>query len=88
MPDIDVLFVCTGNTCRSPMAAAWLAHQCQQANLDVSIASASITTLGERVEDVFYVTDKDGKPVTDESTIRRIENYIAGELDQYTQKAS
>lgn len=26
---MDVLFVCTGNTCRSPMAAAALAHLCR-----------------------------------------------------------
>jgi protein-tyrosine phosphatase len=26
---MDVLFVCTGNTCRSPMAAAYLAHLCR-----------------------------------------------------------
>ena len=54
----------------------------------VSIASARITTLGERVEDVFDVTDKDGQPITDVSSINKIKSYITGELDQYTQQAS
>ncbi len=33
-----VLFVCTGNTCRSPMAAAWLNHYGQEAGICASSA--------------------------------------------------
>jgi protein-tyrosine-phosphatase len=36
-----VLFVCTGNTCRSPMAAAWFRHLCEQRKLTfVQVRSA------------------------------------------------
>ena len=36
-----VLFVCTGNTCRSPMAAALLAHTAQQKGRDGSLVATS-----------------------------------------------
>lgn len=38
----SVLFVCTGNTCRSPMAAALLKHYAQQAGMEVRVASAGL----------------------------------------------
>ena len=38
---MKILFVCTGNTCRSPMAAAYFAHLCRQAKRnDVVVLSA------------------------------------------------
>ncbi|WP_425058662.1 Protein-arginine-phosphatase [Sporomusa carbonis] len=39
-----ILLVCTGNTCRSPMAAALLAHRAAQANMadSVSVESAGL----------------------------------------------
>ena len=37
-----VLFVCTGNTCRSPMAAAWFRHLCGQDGLDWTAGSAGL----------------------------------------------
>lgn len=40
---MKVLFVCTGNTCRSPMAAGYLAHLCRINGMDHSgITSAGI----------------------------------------------
>lgn len=38
---MKVLFVCTGNTCRSPMAAAYFAHLCRKAERnDIAVLSA------------------------------------------------
>jgi len=37
-----ILFVCTGNTCRSSMAAAIAAHLARSRGLDIEIASAGI----------------------------------------------
>lgn len=39
---MNVLFVCTGNTCRSPMAAALFNKIAMERNLDVRIESAGI----------------------------------------------
>lgn len=39
---MNVLFVCTGNTCRSPMAAALFNKIAEKRNLDVRIESAGI----------------------------------------------
>lgn len=38
---MNILFVCTGNTCRSPMAEGYFRHLCEQASLnDVTVGSA------------------------------------------------
>lgn len=39
---MNVLFVCTGNTCRSPMAAALFNKIAMERNLDVRIESAGL----------------------------------------------
>src|SRR5439155_23578875 len=39
-PIFRILFVCTGNTCRSPMAAAALAHELGTEGARVEVASA------------------------------------------------
>ena len=39
---MDVMFVCTGNTCRSPMAAALFAMRCAAKGLDFSVSSAGL----------------------------------------------
>ena len=38
----NVLFVCTGNTCRSPMAEAWFRHLCERDGLDWTAGSAGL----------------------------------------------
>lgn len=53
---MNVLFVCTGNTCRSPMAAALFNKIAVLKNLDVRIESAGI----------FAV---DGEPASNEAVI-------------------
>jgi protein-tyrosine phosphatase len=39
-----VLFVCTGNTCRSPMAAELLRHELAQAGIAAEVGSAGLRT--------------------------------------------
>jgi len=49
--------------------------------LGVTVHSARITTLGERVEDVFFVTEANGKPVRDRERIYMLENTLRQRLD-------
>lgn len=53
---MNVLFVCTGNTCRSPMAAALFNKIAMERNLDVRIESAGL-----------FATD--GEPASTEAVI-------------------
>ncbi len=50
-------------------------------HFELHLHSAKIATLGERVEDVFYITDAQNKPLTDEVLCREIEETICRELD-------
>ncbi|MFA5494583.1 MAG: [protein-PII] uridylyltransferase [Porticoccaceae bacterium] len=43
--------------------------------------SAKIATLGERVEDVFYITDLDYQPLSDPNFCRQLQDAISNELD-------
>lgn len=42
----------------------------------VHLLTAKITTFGERVEDVFFITDRDGKPVTDSEQLECLRSSI------------
>lgn len=37
-----ILFVCTGNTCRSPMAEAWTRQQAAERDIEVELRSAGV----------------------------------------------
>lgn len=39
---MNILFICTGNTCRSPMAEGLMKHIAQNANLQVQVQSAGV----------------------------------------------
>jgi len=49
---------------------------------DIEIQTAKIQTLGERVEDVFYITDSSGQPITDPELQENIQQAICSELDE------
>lgn len=49
---MNILFVCTGNTCRSPMAAALMNKLAEERGLDVRIESAGLFAgVGESASD-------------------------------------
>ncbi len=52
------------------------------ANNQVNLIDARITTLGERVEDLFFVTDASVKPIEDEAIITKIKSELTSELEQ------
>ena len=39
---------------------------------DVHIKDARITTLGERVEDLFYITDNSGRPLSEDKKLEKL----------------
>ena len=48
---------------------------------DLNLYNAKITTLGERVEDTFYVTDHNHNPLTDIEFSKQLQEVICTELD-------
>lgn len=48
---------------------------------DIALSAAKIATLGERVEDVFFITDKAGKPLTDPERQQRLRERLVEVLD-------
>jgi [protein-PII] uridylyltransferase len=51
-------------------------------DLDIGVHAARITTLGERVEDVFFIRGRDNRQIRDEQTIERLTTTICRRLDQ------
>lgn len=48
---------------------------------DIRLQNAKISTLGERVEDVFFISDVDGHPLSDPEVCERLQKTICRELD-------
>lgn len=46
-----ILFICTGNTCRSPMAAAFLQKMLDEKNVNAKVLSAGLGAPGEPVSE-------------------------------------
>jgi len=51
---------------------------------NIDLQTAKIATLGERVEDIFYITDRDGNPITDPELSEKIQTSIKQTLDQHS----
>ena len=54
----------------------------------VRLLTAKIATFGERAEDVFFITDRDGNPVTGQEQRRCLESRIHERLDIVAQSES
>ncbi|NBS12828.1 MAG: [protein-PII] uridylyltransferase [Gammaproteobacteria bacterium] len=54
------------------------------AEFGLDLYSAKIATLGERVEDVFYVTDERGERLYDTEFVQRLKTRLEAELDAHT----
>jgi [protein-PII] uridylyltransferase len=48
---------------------------------NIDVVAAKIMTIGERAEDVFYVTDAQGSPLGDDAR-RRLQEQLAEALDR------
>ena len=51
-------------------------------DFDLSVLNAKIATLGERVEDVFYVTDADGRPLADPGLCSALQQALIKQLGE------
>ncbi len=52
--------------------------------LGISLHTAKISTLGERVEDIFYLSDHDGHPLSDPALCARLRDTLRDALDAHT----
>ncbi len=48
----------------------------------VRVHNAKIATFGERVEDMFYITDQHNRPLSDEARLRRLREAILQHLEE------
>lgn len=49
---------------------------------DILLCNAKISTLGERVEDIFFITDANGQPINNAQKSQALEKAICQALDQ------
>ena len=55
-------------------------------DFDIHLLNAKISTLGERVEDIFFIADSEGKPLSDAATCERLQQEIREQLDKRVDK--
>jgi [protein-PII] uridylyltransferase len=53
---------------------------------DIQLLNARIATLGERVEDIFFIADANGKPLTDPVLCENLQRDICEQLDKRVDK--
>ena len=51
------------------------------AAMDINIIHAKISTLGEKVDDIFYLTTPEGKAITDQTTLDKLEQNLITALE-------
>ena len=56
-------------------------------DFDISVQNARIVTLGERVDDVFVLTDADNQPLSDPQLCQRLQNTIIRTLSYNIEQA-
>jgi [protein-PII] uridylyltransferase len=54
--------------------------------LEIDLLSAKITTLGERVEDIFYIVNHDNQAIRDQALCETLQRRICEELDHHVQQ--
>lgn len=52
-------------------------------DMGIELQNAKISTLGERVEDVFFITDHDKKPLTDPGICQTLQETLCRTLDNH-----
>ena len=55
--------------------------------MGISIQKAKIQSMGERVEDVFFITDMDGYRIMDDEVLESLKEQICSELDSHISQA-
>ena len=53
---------------------------------ELRVLNAKISTLGERVEDIFYLADRHSKPITNAGLVKTLKETICTELDERNQE--
>lgn len=51
----------------------------------ISVRKAKIASVGERVEDYFFITDDQGQPISDPDLCERLQQSICQQLDEHSQ---
>ncbi|MDH3221940.1 MAG: ACT domain-containing protein, partial [Gammaproteobacteria bacterium] len=51
------------------------------AELDINITHAKISTLGEKVDDIFYLTTPERNAITDQTLLERLEQNLVAALE-------
>ena len=54
--------------------------------LGISIQKAKIQSMGERVEDVFFITDRDGQRIVDKDILLDLEQQLCAALDSHVKQ--